>query len=91
MAAELDVVQTTINAFMADNDLVEVTPSTSDAGGEKITGTGGQFHATLDLQPYMREPASLFCYRWQGNGQIIFQYDVTADGNCAIDADRLFP
>ena len=91
MAAELDAVQAAIDVFMADNDLVEVTPSTSDAGGEKINGTGSQFHATLDLQLYMREPASQFCYRWQRDGLIIFQYGVNADGNCAIDANQLFP
>jgi len=91
MAVELVVVQATIDVFMADNRLAEVTPSTSGAGGEKINGTGSQFHETLDLQAYMRDAASSYCYRWQSDGLIIFQYDVNADGNCAIDADQLFP
>ena len=90
-AAELESFQWAIQEFMVDNDLAEVTPSTSDAGGEIIRGTGSQFHATLDLQPYMRDAASYYCYRWHSDGEIIFQYDVNADGNCAIDADQLYP
>ena len=61
------------------------------AGGEKINGPGIQFHATLELQLYIRDLPSAYCYRWQRNGAIIFQYDVNADGNCAIDSDQLFP
>ena len=90
-AAEREVVQTAIDVFMVDNNLVEVTPSTSGAGGEKISDTGGQFHATLDLQPYIRDFPSTYCYRWQSNGRVMLQYDVNADGNCAIDTDQLFP
>ena len=90
-ATERDVVQAALDTFMTDNNLTEVTPSTSGVGGEKINSMGAQFHATLRLQPYMRETASTFCYRWQSDGQIDFQYDVNADGNCAINAKQLFP
>ena len=89
--AELGTVQTGINAFMAVNDLFEVTSSTSREGGEKIDGTVGEFHVTLELQPYIRADTTTFCYRWQGDGLIIFQYDVNAEGNCAIDTKQLFP
>ena len=89
--AEFDAVQAAIDVFMADNDLAEVTPSTSDAGGEKLRGTGSQFHDTFILRDYLRDESTKFCYRWQSNGKVIFQYDANGDGNCAIDADQLFP
>ena len=91
MEVELAAVQAAIDVLMADNNLFEVRPSTSGAGGEKINDTGGKFHETLDLQPYIRSLPSTYCYLWQSNGRIIRQYDVNADGNCAIDADQLFP
>lgn len=91
MVAERDFLQASIDTFMLDNHLAEVTPSTSGAGGEKINGTGSQFHATLNLQPYMRDAPSTYCYRWQSDGLVIFQYDVNADGNCTADGDQLFP
>ena len=88
---ELSTVQTAIDAFMAYNELAEVTSSTSGEGGEKIDGTVGEFHVTLELQPYIRADTTTFCYRWQGEGLIIFQYDLNAEGNCAIDTKQLFP
>ena len=90
-AAELAVVQAAIDVMMADNALVEVTPSASGAGGEKINGMGAQFHATLELQLYIRDLPSFYCYRWQSDGLIIFQYDVNAEAKCAINGDQLFP
>ncbi len=87
--AEADTVQTAIDAFMTDNALREVTPSTSGAGGEKINLRGTQFHATLSLELYIRDTPT-YCYQWQRNGTIS-QYDVDDDGNCAGDADQLFP
>ena len=91
MEAELAAVQAAIDVMMADNHLVEVTPSTSGEGGEKINDIGGQFHATSDLQPYIRYLPSFYCYRWQSDGLIIFQYDVNAEAKCVIDGDQLFP
>ncbi len=90
-AVEQIVVQAAIDTFMAEHVLTEITPSTSGAGGEKINGTGTQFHATLDLQSYIRDLPSTYCYLWQSNGRIIRQYDVNSNGNCAIEADQLFP
>ena len=77
--------------MMVDNDLSSVKASTSGYGGEKIRSAGTQFHPTLDLQDYMNQPTSQFCYWWRSDGRITFQYDVNADGNCAIDAEQLFP
>ena len=88
---ERDAVQAAIDTFMTVNVLFEVTPSTSGVGGEKINGTGTQFHATLELQSYIRYLPSTYCYRWQRYGAIIFQYDANADGNCAIHSKQLFP
>ena len=87
--AEASVVQAAIDTFMTDNSLREVTPSTSGAGGEKINLRGTQFHATLSLVLYIRDTPT-YCYQWQRNGTIS-QYDVDDDGNCAGDADQLFP
>ena len=86
-AAEWAAVQSAIDLFMTDNALREVAPSTSGAGGEKINGTGTQFHGTLELHPYIRAAATTYCYQWQSGGRIISQYDVNDDGTCAIDAD----
>ena len=90
-AAEADAVQYAIDYFMSDNAISEVPPSTSGEGGEKINDTGGQFHATLGLQPYIREFPPTYCYRWLSDGLITFQYDVDDDGNCSSDTDQLFP
>jgi len=89
--AERDTVQTVIQVLMVDNDLLEVTPSTSGAGGEKIRSTGTQFHPTLDLQAYWEPSATQFCYRWNTDGQITFQYDYDDAGNCAADTDQHYP
>ena len=89
--AERETVQTAIQSLMVDNDILEVTPSISGAGGEKITSTSTQFHPTLDLRAYWEPSATQFCYRWDTDGRITFQYEVNADGNCAIDTEQLFP
>ena len=86
-AAELDTIQAAIDTFMTDNALTEITPSTSGAGGEKINLMGAQFHPTLNLELYLRDTPTL-CYQWASNGGIISQYDVNADGNCAIDTEK---
>jgi len=91
VAAERDTMQTTVDAMMADNELNQVRASTSGFGGEKIEATGAQFHGTINLRKYMRRAASEFCYRWDADGRITFPYDVNADGNCAVDAQQLFP
>ena len=89
--AEYWTVQTIIQSLMVDNNLDRVTPSTSGAGGEQIRNTGTQLHPTIDTSDYMLEDATEFCYRWDTAGLITFQYDVNADGNCALDAEQLFP
>ena len=91
VAAERENMQTAMNAMMADNDLSQVRASTSGYGGEKIDATSTQFHDTIFLRDYMVQAATQFCYRWDADGRIIFQYDVNTDGNCAIDAEQLFP
>ena len=89
--AERERFETAIQVLMVHEGLSSVRASTSGYGGEKIQTTGTQFHATSDLRPYLAENSSQFCYRWDTTGQIIFQYDANADGNCAIDAHQLFP
>ena len=91
VAAELDTMQTAVDAMMADNELTQVRASTSGFGGEKIDATSTQFHDTIILRKYMKIAATTFCYRWDTDGRITFQYDVNSDGNCAIDARQLFP
>ena len=91
VVAEREYVQATMLAMMVDNNLTQVRASTSGYGGEKIDATNTQFHDTIILREYMNQAASQFCYRWDADGQITFQYAVNADGNCAIDADQLFP
>ena len=89
--AERETMKTAIMSMMVDNDLSQVTASVSGHGGEKIRSTGTQFHPTLDLQIYMNQAATRFCYRWDADGRITFQYDVDDNVNCAIDAEQLFP
>ena len=91
VAAERDTMQTAVDAMMADNELTQVRASTSGYGGEKIDATSTQFHDTIILLDYMIQAASQFCYRWDADGGITFQYNVNADSNCAIDAEQLFP
>jgi len=88
--AERDTVQTAIQSLMVDSDLSRVTPSTSGAGGEKITSTSTQFHPTLNLQAYWEPSATQFCYRWSTDGRITFQYDYDDAGNCAANTDQLY-
>ena len=85
--AERETVQTAIEVFMVDNDLSKVTPSTSGVGGEKIVITSTQFHPTINLShylwDYMEQYSTRFCYRWDADGRITFQYDVgAATGRC---------
>ena len=91
MLSERESIQTSILSLMVDDDLTQVTASVSGHGGEKIRSTGTQFHETISLRDYIVQAATLFCYRWDADGRITFQYDVNADGNCAIDAEQLFP
>ena len=91
MVAERETVQTAMHAMMVDKDLSQVTASVSGHGGEKIRSTGTQFHDTISLRDYMDQAATLFCYRWDADGRITFQYDVDDNINCAIDAEQLFP
>ena len=93
VVGERETVQTIIESMMVDNDLSQVKASTAGRGGEKINSTGAQFHAEFDLYNYMYwdQPATWFCYSWDTDGRIIFQYDVDDEGNCAIDAEQLYP
>ena len=91
MLSERESIQTSILSLMVDNDLTQVTASVSGHGGEKIRSTGTQFHETIILRDYMDQAATLFCYRWDADGRITFQYDVDDNINCAIDAEQLFP
>ena len=91
MEAERESIQTSILSLMVDNNLTQVTASVSGHGGEKIRSTGTQFHDTIILRDYMDQAATLFCYRWDADGRITFQYDVDDNINCAIDAEQLFP
>ena len=87
--AERENVQTAIQSLMVDNNFVEVTPSTSGASGEKITSTSTQFHPTIDLQAYWNPSTTQFCYRWNTNGRITFQYDYDDAGSCT--SFQLYP
>ena len=91
MLSERESIQTSILSLMVDNDLTQVTASVSGHGGEQIRSTGTQFHETIILRDYMDQAATLFCYRWDADGRITFQYDVDDNINCAIDAEQLFP
>jgi len=91
VVAERETMITAIMVMMVDNDLSQVTASTSGHGGEKIDATSNQFHPTLNLQDYLAQATTQFCYRWQNDGWITFQYDVDDNDNCAIDAEQLFP
>ena len=89
--AERETMNTAIRSMMVDKDLSQVRASTSGHGGEKIDATSAQFHPTFNLWDYMDQAATYFCYRWDADGRITFQFDVNADGNCAVDAKQLFP
>ena len=80
--AEREYVQTAIQVLMVDNDLSKVTPSTSGVGGEKIVITSTQFHPAINLSDYMEQDSTLFCYRWDADSRITFQYDIDDNGNC---------
>ncbi len=89
-AGEVETAQTAIQSLMVDNDLFVVTASTSGVGGEKINSTGTQFNATINIQPYMDQPATQYCYRWGTDGRITFQYDLVA-GACGAAGVQLYP
>ena len=93
---ENETIQTAINAFMADNALAKVTPSTSGGGGEKIRSTGTQFHPTINLSDYWSvyldykdQGSTGYCYKWDTDGRITFQYDIDDNGNCS--SFQLYP
>ena len=86
-----ETVQTAIQTLMVDNDIDQVTPSTSGVGGEKISSTSTQFHPTITMSDYMDGLSTTYCYRWDTTGRITFQYDYDDAGNCAADTDQLYP
>ena len=90
-AAERETIQTAIKSMMNDNNLAAVTASTSGAGGEKIKNTGTQFHPTVNLQGYMGQPSTLYCYRWGRDGLVTYQYQVDDNNECSPANDQLFP
>ena len=88
---ERETTQTIIQEMMIDNDLTTVTGSTSGAGGEKINSTGTQFDATLNLQGFMDQPSTLFCYQWNTEGRITTQFDTNSANGCDNTTAQLYP
>ena len=79
---EVETLQTAIQSLMVDNDLKVVTASTSGAGGEKITSTGTQFHASITMAAYIDQASTQYCYQWGTDGRVTMQYNLVA-GSCA--------
>ena len=87
-ASERIAIQNPINAMMADNNFTQVKGNMRSP--VRIRG-GTQFHDYFDLDTYKVQSVTQYCYLWQSDGQIRFQYDLGPDGNCHPNAKQLFP
>ena len=81
---ERETIQTSIQSLMVDEDLKVVTVSdpAKSTTGEIVNSTGTQFNANFNLQKYMDQATSKFCYRWGADSRVTYQYDVDSAGAC---------
>jgi len=85
-AAELDVIQTAIDALMVDNSLVEVTtPATAINDFSGLDLAPGDEEAFLTS--YLRETTTTYYYCWIENGRVISQTE--SPSQCPQRAARL--
>ena len=87
---ERETVQTAIQSMMVKHDLTKVTPSiTTNTDGEIVSSTGKQFDDAENLEKFMDQATTKYCYKWGGDGRVTFQYDVDGtDGACKT---QLYP
>ena len=80
---ERETVQTAIQSMMVKHNLKAVTASTN-ANGELVTSTSTQFSSTsgVNLQNFMDQASSKYCYKWGGDGRVTQQNDVDSAGAC---------
>ncbi|MCH8989910.1 MAG: type II secretion system protein [Chloroflexi bacterium] len=91
-AGERETIQTSIQSMMVKHSLKTVTESlTTNTNGEKINSTGTQFStaADINLESFMDQASTMFCYKWGSDGRVTQQNDVTDAGSCATTV--LFP
>ena len=74
---ERETIQTAIQSMMVKHDLAAVDPSkdTTNTLGIKITNNGTEFNATYNLQDFIDQSATKYCYKWDAKGRITYQYD----------------
>lgn len=91
-AGERETIQTSIQSMMVKHSLKTVTASlTTNTNGEQINSTGTQFStaAEINLESFMDQASTMFCYKWGSDGRVTQQNDVTDAGSCATTV--LFP
>ena len=89
-AGERETVQTSIQSMMVKNSLKTVTVSSATAtDGEIINSTGTQFNASFNLQDFMDQANTKYCYKWGADGRVTQQNDITSSGTC--DSATLYP
>ena len=84
-AGERETIQTSIQSMMVKHDLTSVTASvTTNTNGEKINSTGTQFSTAtgINLESFMDQASTLFCYKWGSDGRVTQQNDITDAGAC---------
>ena len=87
---ERETVQTAIQSMMVKHDLKAVSPSASaNTLGEIVNSTGSQFNGTYDLQKFMDQASTKYCYKWGGDGRVTYQYNI--DGTNGACKTQLYP
>ena len=84
-AGERETIQTSIQSMMVKHSLKTVTASlTTNTNGEQINSTGTQFSTAtgINLESFMDQASSKFCYKWGTDGRVIQQNDITTEGSC---------
>ena len=84
-AGERETIQTSIQSMMVKHSLKTVTASlTTNTNGEQVNSTGTQFSTAtgINLQDFMDQANSKFCYKWGTDGRVTQQNDISTAGSC---------
>ena len=82
---ERETIQTVIQSMMVKYNLASVTASddTANPKGKQLPNTGTDFHTTYNIEDFMDQSTTKYCYKWDAFGRITYQYDVDdTNGDC---------
>ncbi len=89
---ERETVQTAIQSMMVKHDLTKVTASGSaNTLVEIVNSTGNQFDGAQNLEKFMDQATTKYCYKWGTDGRVTKQNDADDASPSACTATVLYP